>query len=136
MATTLLARTAQGSHDKTAHHAMLNVQNVAENVAGSVASVRNAVNARNAAGAASVAAAQSAVANAVTPMEMAMPMSKATAEPMRRKLMCAVRVVRNLAERCEATVEGKAAQRVATSAGQSAARVSMTQRKRMLPPTQ
>ena len=46
MATSLLVRMAQGSHDKTAHPAMQN----AGNVVGSVASVRNAVSARNANG--------------------------------------------------------------------------------------
>lgn len=132
MATSLLVRMGQESHGKTAHHAMLN--------AGIVGS---AVSARDAAGVASVAGTQSVAANAVTSMEMAMPMSRATAAPMRRRRMHAVRVARNLAEMGEAKVEGKAALKVAlraalklgTSAGQTAARVSMTQCKRVLPPT-
>ena len=130
----------QESHGKTAHHAMLN--------AGIVGS---AVSARDAAGVASVAGTQSVAANAVTSMEMAMPMSRATAAPMRRRRMHAVRVARNLAEMGEAKVEGKveakaalkveakvalrAALKLGTSAGQTAARVSMTQCKRVLPPT-
>lgn len=107
MATTLLAKMAQESQDKTAHHAMLNAQIV-------VASVRNAVSARNAAGAASVAAAQSVAENAPASMPIPMPMSKAIATPMR-----AGRVV------------GKAR----TSAGQTATHVSKTQCKRALLPT-
>ena len=133
-------RTRKESQGKTARHATLN--------AASVVSARSAVNAasaRNAAAVVSVAGAQSAVANAITVMPM--PMSRATAAPMHRRRMRAVRVARHLAERGEAKIEGKAALRVAvrvalkvvgraaTSAGQTAARVSMTQCKRVLLPT-
>ena len=93
--------------------------------------------ARSAAGVANAAGAQSAGANAV--VSMAMPASRAKAEPMRRRLMHAAKVARNLAGmegvKVEARVEAKAALRVGTSAGQTATRVSMTQCKRVLPPT-
>ena len=134
---TLECRTRKESQGKTARHATLN--------AGIVGS---AVSARSAAAVVSVAGVQSAVANAITAtataMAMPMPMSRATAAPMRRRRMHAVRVARNLAERGEAKIEGKAALKVAvrvalkvvgraaTSAGQTAARVSRTQCKRVL----
>lgn len=121
-------RTRKESQGKTARHATLN--------AGNVGNVGSAVSARSAAGGASARGAQSAVANAIA--AMAMPMSRATAVPMCRRLMHAARVARNLAAMGEARAAVKVAVKVVgragTSAGQTATRVSMKQCKReMLP---
>lgn len=121
MATTLLPRTARESQGKTARPAMLNGQS-----AQSVAIVQSA------AGVASVAEDLSAVANAATAATTA---SRAKAEPTRRKLMRAVRLARNLAGMQEVKVALKVEGKPGTSAGQTATRVSRTQRKQVLPPT-
>ncbi len=54
---------------------------------------------------------------------------------MRRNLMHAARVARTLAGMEEVKVEAKAEGKAGASAGQTAVRVSMTQCKRVLPPT-
>lgn len=124
MATTLLPRTARESQGKTARPAMLNGQS-----AQSVAIVQSA------AGVVSVAEDLSAVANAAT-AAMATTASRAKAEPTRRKLMRAVRLARNLAGMEEVKVALKVEGKPGTSAGQTATRVSRTQRKQVPPPTQ